>query len=49
MTTAIISAAVLVVLGLVAGEAAARRYRSRLANAGRSRMPAPAQKVSIRL
>jgi hypothetical protein len=40
MTAALICAAVLIVLGVVAGEAAARRYRGRLNDAGRVRRQA---------
>lgn len=46
--TALLAAAVLTVLGVVAGEAAARRFQSRLADAGRSRVPVPPEKVSSR-
>ncbi|MET4442828.1 hypothetical protein ABIB75_001089 [Bradyrhizobium sp. GM2.2] len=45
----IIAAAVLVVLGVLVGETAQRVYRRRLAEAGRSRMPPPERKVSIRM
>jgi hypothetical protein len=38
--TALAIAAALIVLGLVAGEAAERTYRRRLADAGRSRLQA---------
>lgn len=48
MTAAFVIAAVLIVLGVVAGEAAARRFHSRVADAGRSKLPAPPEKVSIR-
>lgn len=48
MTALFVAAAALCVLGVVAGEAAARRFQSRLADAGRSKFPAPPEKVSIR-
>jgi hypothetical protein len=41
MTAAFILAAILIVLGVVAGEHAARRYRGRLNDAGRVRRQAP--------
>lgn len=49
MAASLVVAAALVVLGLTAGEAAQRAYRRRLADAGRSRMPTPERKVSIRM
>jgi len=39
----------MIVLDVLAGDVAQRAYRRRLTDAGRSRMPTPAAKVSIRL
>jgi hypothetical protein len=47
MTVPLILAAVLIVLGVVAGEAAARRYRGRLNDACRVRRQAP-ERVRMR-
>jgi len=49
MTTLIIAAAVLVALGVIAREATQHAFKRRLAEAGRSRIPPPPTKISIRL
>jgi hypothetical protein len=50
MTTAaaLIVAAALALLGIVAGEAADLPFRRRMADAGRWRLPAPAQRARLR-
>jgi hypothetical protein len=48
MTGALIAATVLIVLGLFAGEASQRAFRRRLADAGRSRMPAAPARARLR-
>lgn len=48
MAASLIVAAALIVVGILAGEAAQRAYRRRLAEAGRSRMPSPAQGATLR-
>lgn len=45
---ALVIAAVLIALGLVAGEVADRTFARRKADAGRSRLSAPEQKVRLR-